>query len=135
MIVLDTSFLVACHNAADVHHEAARGAMQDLLGGRWGRGVLLEYVVIEVATVLLARVGLSPATRVVSILLEARELDFVPCSDLFRETLDTFRLQTGTRLSFVDAAIVAAARRLETSAIATFDRDFAVVPGITVVPA
>lgn len=134
MIVLDSSFLVAYHNAADVHHEAARSVMQDLLNGRWGRGVLLEYVVVEVATVLLARRGLGPANSVVSILVEARELDFVSCSDLFREALDTFRLQTGTRLSFVDAAIVATARRLESSTVATFDRDFGVVPGITVVP-
>jgi predicted nucleic acid-binding protein len=108
--------------------------MDELLTGKWGRALLLEYVFLEVVTVLLARRGLPVAFTVASILLQAREIDFVPCSDLFLNTLETFRNQAGTKLSFTDAAIVTVARRQNVGVIATFDRDFNKIRGITVVP-
>lgn len=133
MIVLDSSFLVAYHNTRDVHHAAAARTMVQLVGGQWGRTLLLEYVFLEVVTVLLARRGLAVAVEVATGLLQAREVDFVPCSDLFLETLQTFRGQTGERLSFTDAAIVTAARREAPGLVATFDADFRGVAGVTVV--
>ena len=136
MIILDSSFLVAYHNTRDVHHDAAVGAMEGLVAGEWGRSLLLEYVVLEVATVLLARRGLDTAFRVSTALLEAKELDFVSCSDVFLETLETFRLQGDRGWSFTDAAIVTVARTAEDAAhIATFDGCFRGVEGISVVPA
>lgn len=131
MIVLDSSFLVAYHNTRDAHHETAAGMMARFLDGDWGRGLLLEYVVLEVATVLMVRRGPRVASEVVDVLLGARELEFVPCSELFLDTVDVFRRQTDTRLSFVDAAIVHAARARTDGVIATFDRELAGVPGIT----
>ena len=108
--------------------------MNDLARGKWGRALLLEYVVVEVATVLLIRRNLNVACSVASILLKAREIDFVPCSELFVDTLETFRNQVGTELSFVDAAMIAAAHRYQARHIATFDREFARLKDITVVP-
>jgi predicted nucleic acid-binding protein len=134
VIVLDSSFLVASHNARDVHHMAAMRVMDELLTGKWGRALLLEYVFLEVVTVLLARRGLPTASTVASVLLQAREIDFVPCSDLFLDTLETFRNQAGTKLSFTDAAIVTVARRQDAGVIATFDRDFDKIKGISVIP-
>lgn len=134
MVVLDSSFLIAYHNSRDVHHAAAAPAMDELIAGKWGRGLLLEYVFLEVVTVLLARRGLSVALTVGTALLRARELDFVPCSELFLDTLETFRSQTGTKLSFTDAAIITAARRHDPSFVATFDRDFRGIKGITTIP-
>jgi predicted nucleic acid-binding protein len=40
---------------------------------------------------------------------------------------------SGTAFSFVDAAIITAARRYDARHIATFDREFAGLKGITVV--
>jgi predicted nucleic acid-binding protein len=91
VIVLDTSFLVAFHNSRDVHHAAARPLMNGLVAGKWGPALLLEYVFLEVTTVLLVRRNLNVACSVASILLQAREVDFVPCSELFVDTLETFR--------------------------------------------
>lgn len=135
MIVLDSSFLIAFHNSRDVHHEPAAGMMTDLLDGRWGQGLLLEYVFLEVVTVLLARRGLDIASAVSATLLGARELDFVPCSELFTDTVEVFQRQQATTLSFADAAIVHVARHRAKGLVATFDRDFARVTGITVMPA
>jgi predicted nucleic acid-binding protein len=133
VIVLDTSFLVAFHNSRDVHHAEARPLMNGLVAGKWGPALLLEYVFLEVTTVLLVRRNLNVACSVASILLQAREVDFVPCSELFIDTLETFRNQSGTAFSFVDAAIITAARRYDARHIATFDREFADLKGITVV--
>lgn len=134
MIVLDSSFLVAYHNERDVHHRAAAGAMEEILAGAWGRALLLEYVFLEVVTVLLARRGLETASRVATGLLEAREVDFLSCSDVFLETLDTFGRQREGTLSFTDAAIVTVARKIGGCPVATFDGDFRGVDGISVVP-
>jgi len=134
MVALDSSFLVAYFNTRDVHHAAAARAMVQLVGGQWGQALLLEYVVLEVATVLQARCGLEAASLAVAGLLEAREVDFVPCSDLFLETLATFRGQRSGKLSFADAAIVTVARGHPPGLVATFDADFRLVDGVTVVP-
>lgn len=133
MIVLDTSFLVAYHNQADVHHDRARSVMSRLLSEEWGQGLLLEYVFLEVVTVVQARLDLATAVRVGDQLLDARELDFLPCSEVFLPTLETFRLQPDRGLSFADAAIATVARRRPPGYVATFDRGFEGLDGITVV--
>lgn len=134
MIVLDSSFLVGFHNTRDVHHRAAAKTMTRLIAGEWGRALLLEYVVVEVTTVLLARRGLETASTVATALLGSREVDFVPCSDIFVESLDAFTRQSSGVLSFTDSAIVAVARKQPESLVATFDRGIAAVAGISVVP-
>ena len=130
MIVLDSSFLIGFHNERDTHHEAASALMDQFLAGKWGRGVLLEYVFLEVMTVLLVRRDLGVAARVGRILLEAQELEFVPCSDLFSETLTVFLAQTGTRLSFADAAISYVAQKRADGLILSFDDELRKIPGI-----
>ncbi|HSN55161.1 MAG TPA: PIN domain-containing protein [Candidatus Sulfomarinibacteraceae bacterium] len=134
MIVLDSSFLVAYHNTRDAHHKAASEVMARFLGGEWGRGLLLEYVFLEVVTVLMARRGARVASEVADVLLAARELDLVPCSELFIEALETFRRQKKTRLSLVDATIVNVARDRADGLVATFDRELAGLREIKAIP-
>jgi predicted nucleic acid-binding protein len=135
MIVLDSSFLVAYHNRRDVHHRPAAATMERLVAAEWGPALLLEYVFLEVVTVLLARRGLDVAVRVATILLQARDVEFVPSSDMFLDVLETFRAQRHGRLSFTDAAIVTVARNRDARFVATFDRDFRQVEGLAVLPA
>ena len=135
MIVLDSSFFIAYHNSRDTHHEAAAEVMVRLLGGEWDRGLLLEYVFLEVATVLMARRGPEVASEVADVLLGARELELVPCSELFIAAVDTFQRQSKTRLSLVDATIVNVARDRADGRVATFDRELAKFRGIQAIPA
>ncbi len=135
MVVLDSSFLIAYHNRRDVHHAAAAGVMGQLAGGARGPALLLEYVLLEVLTVLLARRGLEVATTVGDLLLHARDVEFVPCSDIFLAALETFRTQRTGALSFTDAAIVTVARAMAGGVVATFDRDLSGLDGITAIPA
>lgn len=134
MIVLDSSFLIAYHNTRDMHHAEAARAMVHLVAGEWGRPQLLEYVFLEVVTVLRARLGVAVALDVGERLLDANEIDFVPCSSIFVEALGIFRREVAD-LSFTDAAIVAVARSDKKGFVATFDRDFSRVSGVTVIPA
>jgi predicted nucleic acid-binding protein len=134
VIVLDSSFLIAYHNTRDVHHAAAARAMVHLTGGQWGQALLLEYVFLEVVTVLRARTDLKVATTVGAALLQAREVELVPCSDIFLEAFSEFRQQATGELSFVDAAIVAVARRNRPGFVATFDDDFRRQDGVKVIP-
>jgi predicted nucleic acid-binding protein len=132
VIVLDSSFLIAFHNPKDAHHAAASVVMERFLASEWGKGLLLEYVFLEVVTVIMLRLDLAAATGAGRILLEAEELEFVPCSDHFLETLDGFSRQNGTRLSFVDAALAQAARKRADGQILTFDAEFRKLPGLRV---
>jgi predicted nucleic acid-binding protein len=134
VIVLDSSFLIAFHNARDAHHAAAASFMDQFLAGRWGRGLLIEYVFLEVMTVLLVGRDLPTAARVGRILLNARELDFVPCSDIFLETTADFSTQAGTRLSFADVAIASIARSRAKGSVLTFDQEFRKVAGLRIFP-
>ena len=134
MIVLDSSFLIGFHNERDMHHAAARRSMETFLRGEWGRGLLLEYVFVEVVTVLLLRRDHSVASRVGRILLEAQELEFVPCSDAFTEAWETFSRQPGTQLSFVDAAIATVARTRAEGLVLSFDEEFRKFEDLRVLP-
>lgn len=133
-ILLDSSFLVAYHNTRDTHHSAAARAMVHLLAGEWGPILLLEYVFLEVVTVLRARRGAATSLEVADQLLHASEVEFVPCAELFTNSLATFRRESAG-LSFTDAALVTVARRYRNGFIATFDTDFGKVAGVSVVPA
>jgi predicted nucleic acid-binding protein len=108
--------------------------MIHLVAGEWGAGILLEYVFLEVVTVLKARRGASVAMSVAERLLDAREVEFLPCTPFFADTLSTFRRERAP-LSFTDAAITTVARREKKGYVATFDADFRSLKGITVIPA
>jgi hypothetical protein len=97
-----------------------------------GPGLLLEYVFLEVATVLLVRRDAGVAARVCELLLDADELDFVPCSDLFSDAFQIFRRQVGTRLSFAHPAIAHVARERAEGRALTFDEELGKALGIPV---
>jgi predicted nucleic acid-binding protein len=72
------------------------------------------------------------ARRVGTLLLDAEELDFVPCSDLFSPTLELFLHQRNTHRSFADASVAHVARQRTGGLVLTFDEEFGKVPGIRV---
>lgn len=120
-VLLDSSFLVAFFNARDVHHQRAAAAMERLARGEWGEPLLLEYVFLEVVTVLAARRDQEAATQIGDRLLGHEAIRFLPCSELFVEAYEVFGREPG--LSLTDAALVAAARALHATVL-TFDGDF-----------
>lgn len=135
MIVLDSSFLIAYHNERDPHHAKALEAMREVAQGTFGPALLPEYVALETLTVLANRRGLDKAVEAGEALFAAREVELVPCSDVFLDAYARFKAQSAARLSVADAAIVVIAERRGARHVATFDEDFRRVPGLKVVPA
>jgi predicted nucleic acid-binding protein len=135
VIVFDSSFLIAFHNESDSQHQAARSLMREFLDGRWGKGLLPEYVFLEVVTVLLVRRDLATAVRTGRLLLEAQELEFVPCSDVFLDAVQLFGSQKKTSLSFADVAIAVIARTHADGQVLTFDGGFRKMKGLRPEPA
>jgi len=106
--------------------------MERFLAGTWG--LLLEYVFLEIVTVLLMRRDISVARRVGRLLLESEELEFVPCSELFVQTVADFSRQTLTALGFADSAIALIARARAEGRILSFDAEFRKIAGLQVNP-
>jgi len=130
LVVLDSSFLIGFYNDNDAHHPTASSLMKNFLAGHWGEGLLLEYVYLEVMNVLLVRTDLSKAVHTSRMLLESEELEFIPCSDYFEDTVQSFSTQSGTKLSFTDCAIATVALKRAGGMVLTFDREFRKVAGI-----
>lgn len=133
VIALDSSFLIGFHNEGDAQHQAAQAMMGAFLDGKWGQRLLLEHVFLEVVTVLLLRPTLG-SPLVGRLLLNPRELEFVPCSDLFVDALDAFSLQSGSGWNFTDAALAAVARRRGDGQILTFGKKFRRLSSLRVQP-
>lgn len=134
MIVLDASAVVAYWNARDAHHKAARSLMEDLDAGRWGRGILPEYVFLEILTVLGRRTNPKKAADIGRLLLKQREIEFVRCARYLPEALGIFRGQDSMKIGLVDATVVAIARGLDDPNVATFDRALAARDDVRVLP-
>ncbi len=132
MIVLDSSFAVAAYNSRDAFHADATRLMRDLVDGRWGKALVLEYVFLETVSILKRKAPPSAALDAGQFLRRAHEIEFVAGTDLFQATWMEFQLDHITRLSFVDQAIVVTARQRAGGKILTFDKAFQDVPGITV---
>ena len=79
---------------------------------------------------LLVRRDLATAVRTGQLLLEARELEFVPCSDVFLDTVKLFSSQKNTSLSFADVAIAAIALTRADGRVLAFDAGFRKVKGL-----
>lgn len=134
MIALDTSFLVAALNEADVHHQRAAGAWDQLLAGQWGKAILLEHVFVETVSVLKRKSMAIYAIHVGAELLRAREVEFVPASNAFSAYWREFQTDLRTPLSFVDLAVAHVARERAGGKVLTFDRAFHALAGIRVEP-
>jgi predicted nucleic acid-binding protein len=130
LIVLDSNFLIGFYNENDAHHQRCRQLMQDFESGRWGTGLMLEYVVSETLTVLTLRKGIDFAKEVSYVLTRTPDVDFVPCSDVYAETLSFFQRQRKTKLSFVDCALATVAIARAEGNLVTFDEEFKKIAGI-----
>lgn len=134
VIILDTSFIVALHNARETHHEKALELMTGIDEGLMGNPLVPEFVLSEALTVMAARIDLKTAGLVGRHIMGSEEVEIVPCTAFMREALEIFAAQRSRRLSFTDATIVAISRSEGVPDVATFDRRLGRVRGIRAVP-
>ena len=134
VIILDTSFIVALHNAREAHHEKALELMAGIDEGLMGNPLVPEFVLSEALTVMAARIDLKTAGLVGRHIMRSEEVSIVPCTAFMAEALEIFAAQRSRRISFTDATIVAISRSEGVPDVATFDRRLGRVRGIRAVP-
>lgn len=133
MIFLDSSVIIAYKNADDVNHKKALSIFQKLDEGKYGRGVVSEFIFSEVTTVLALRKSIEAAKEVGNVLLDAKEIEIIKASDLFERAWEFFASQENAALSFVDASNLACMEQKNIRRIATFDKDFLEIGWVEVV--
>ncbi len=133
MIFLDSSAIIAYKNADDVNHKKAVEIFQELNEGKYGIGIISEFIFSEVTTVLALRKSIDAAKEVGNVLLNAKEIEIMKASDVFERAWEIFINQENTALSFVDASNLACMEQKRIKKIATFDKDFLNINSVEVV--
>jgi len=133
MILLDSSFLIAYLNEADINHAKALRMAKDIDDGKYGPTIITDYIFDEVITVMLYRTRkLKQVAEAGEMLLRANRL-FSIDRDTFDLTWGTFKEQKRTMLSFTDCASIAVCRTNGISNVATFDEEFRRSEGLSVI--
>ncbi|MBU6392252.1 MAG: type II toxin-antitoxin system VapC family toxin [Candidatus Micrarchaeota archaeon] len=124
MIFIDTSLIVAYANAEDEFHSRAVEIVTEIDGGKYGMGVITDYIFDEIMTTLLARTrNLKLVVENGNKLLDATLfINLNIDSDIFGSTWKIFKEQQKSRLSFTDCSIIATCRANGIANLATFDR-------------
>ena len=132
MIFIDANLFLAYHNANDVHHAQAKELWKAIEDLAFGPAFASDYVFNEVVGVALRKLGKEPALAIGNQILASTPLFTI---DKHTRTLAWTQFgKSDSGLSFVDCTHLAAMRVAGATHIATFDKEFKKVPGITIVP-
>jgi len=133
LIFIDSSVIIAYKNADDTNHDKSVEIINRLVAGIYRKGIISEFILAEVTTVIALRLNRDAAIETGDILLKAKQIEIIKASDVFGNAWDIFKNQTNTRLSFVDASNLACMELINIDKIATFDKDFLKIKTVTVV--
>ena len=119
MRILDSSVLVAMYHESDVHHPLALELLKAIPENE---PVLLnDFLVNEIAGVMLRKVGLAKAKEMLAVVIENQQFRIHHTSEEeFNAIVRAFKAQTST-LSFVDCSIIELAIS-EGCKVETFDK-------------
>ena len=133
MILLDSSFLVAYVLDKDNHHDKSLALMEKIRRGQFGIAYITDYIFDEVVTVTMAKSNdISKAIEVGTYLKDSMAI-----LKLEEENIDNawniFKAQTKGILSFTDCTNLSEMKAKGIENLATFDRGFMNLKGVTVV--
>lgn len=132
MILLDSSFIIAYYSERDQHHRSAREFMKKIAAKEFGNTFISDYILDEIATGLLKRAGLVETVRICNDVLQSNYLSNID-DILFNRTLDIFKRQKSTKMSFTDCSNLALMEDKGIRNLAAFDDDFKHVDKINLV--
>ena len=133
MLLLDSSFIVAYSNEADINHTKALQITKEIDTGKYGTAVITDYIFDEVATVMLIKTkNLTKVAELGETLINAAILLRID-EDLFNHAWKIFKEQKKPSLSFTDCTSIAACKTSGISNIATFDKDFQELTKLTII--
>ena len=136
-LFIDTAAFFARFNERAIEHDRARTVFQGIRAGELPYDPLFtsRYVLSELATLLLRKVGHGPAVNALATIRDADSFNVLPMTgDRFDRTYEQFGQYDDQQISFVDhtSAVLAADRDIEH--VFTFDRDDFQTLGFTVTP-
>lgn len=126
-ILIDTGVLYAFADKNDEHNLDAKATMLRVLTGGLGSPIVIDYVMLEVITLLNQRRLSTTIRPLVEFLKENRfEMFFIP-EQIFSEALElTIKSEQQKRfLSLTDSSQIVASKILQVQTIATFDSTLA----------
>jgi len=136
-LFIDTAAFFARFNERAAEHDRARAVFDGIRSGELQYDPLFtsRYVLSELATLMLRKVGHRPAVTALDRIREASSFNVLPVGgDTFDRTCEQFAHYDDHQLSFVDhsSAVLADDRGIEY--VFTFDRNDFQTLGFTVVP-
>lgn len=136
-LFVDTAAFFARFNRRTAEHERASAVFDGIRSGELPYDPLFtsRYVLSELATLMLRKVGHAPAVTALETIREAESFNVLPVGgDDFDRACDRFARFDDQRISFVDHATGVLADGRGVEHVFTFDADFRTL-GFTVVPA
>lgn len=123
-IIIDTGVLYAFYNNKDDNYEIAKNIISDILDGKYGQPIILDYVFDELMSLIQYRTKRNDlATKVGNEILKHNAYHFthiIPSAIAIAWEL--FANQSGKKfMSFTDTILIAMARELQLLTIASFD--------------
>lgn len=126
MIIIDTGIIAAFYNNNDKNHKRAVILLDNLRRGKYGTGILTDYVLDETVTLLYVRSKRKElAIHAGDIIISEKLGKFFPMSyELITKTWEKFQSLIERGLSFTDCSLIAIADYLDCKDILSFDTDF-----------
>ncbi len=126
MIIIDTGIIAAFYNNNDKNHKRAVILLDNLRRGKYGTGILTDYVLDETVTLLYVRSKRKElAIHVGDLIISEKLGKFFPMSyELITKTWEKFQSLIEKGLSFTDCSLIAIADYLDCNDILSFDTDF-----------
>lgn len=118
MKIFDSNIWVAFLNINDSQHKKANKIFTSLDNGKI---IITEYIIGEVATILLFKAGKEIADKFIELVLDNKNIE-VLLSDgyIFKDTISRFQQGFKKKLSFIDVSLVCLSDSYE---VMTFDDD------------
>jgi predicted nucleic acid-binding protein len=121
MIVVDSSVWVALFNAKDKHHERANKELSEVIKSN-EKIIVSDFVVLEVTTVLLERVGRAASARFLDFVFKDRHASLAfTGNEIFYLVVKAFP-KIRRKLSFVDISLILLAKGIR-ARLMTYDKE------------
>ncbi len=118
MKILDSNIWIAFFNIEDSQHNKAQKIFKVLENEKI---IITEYIILEVASVLLNKAGRGVANTFIEMAIDNEDVELLLSDeDIFKITLMRFQQGFKKKLSFIDASLVCLSGEYE---IMTFDKD------------
>ncbi len=133
MIILDSSFIVAVEVETDQNHEKAVEIRNKIIKGEFGDTVISDYIFDETITVTYQKTKDLKKTILIGTNLRNSAKMMNVEEEIFEEAWEIFKKQENTKFSFTDCTIFSIMKLRKINNIATFDKDFEKIEGISVI--